>query len=91
MAKGSFLCLYAGEIISTKEARQRWQKQKANGEGNYILVINEHITVADKQQTLKTTVDPTRIGNIGRFMSWWYLLCLPAITDSRVQITRVRL
>ena len=76
MSKGSFLCLYAGEIISTVEARRRWERQKAAGQGNYILVINEHISVTGVQQTLKTTVDPTKIGNVGRFMSMTaYCLC----------------
>lgn len=69
LRKGSFLCIYAGEIISTKKARERWAHQKATGAGNYVLVINEHIIAGGRQETLKTTVDPTFVGNIGRFMS----------------------
>lgn len=67
--KGSFLCLYAGEVISTKEARERWRDQLEQGRDNYILVIKEVTSRGDRQEVLKTTVDPTRIGNVGRFMS----------------------
>lgn len=68
--KGQFLCIYAGELISTSEARTRWAKQKANGESNYILVMREVIRDSNGgEQVLKTTIDPRYTGNIGRFMS----------------------
>lgn len=72
--KGSFLCTYSGQILSTAEARQRWTRQAETGEDNYILVLKETISSNDgRQQTLKTVVDPTEVGNVGRFMS----ACLP--------------
>ena len=70
--KGSFLCTYSGQILSTAEARQRWARQADTGEGNYILVLKETISSDDgRLQTLKTIVDPTYVGNLGRFMSEW--------------------
>ena len=70
--KGSFLCTYSGQILSTAEARQRWTRQAETGRGNYILVLKETISSNDgRLETLKTIVDPTYVGNVGRFMSAW--------------------
>lgn len=81
--KGSFLCLYAGEVISTGEARRRWQNQLLHGKDNYILVVKEVTTQQGRTQVLKTTVDPTKIGNIGRFMNH---ACPPATTHIMLPI-----
>lgn len=65
LTKGEFVCIYAGEIISTLEAEKRWQAQSEKGQGNYILTLKE--TYQDK--IIKTQIDPTTIGNVGRFIS----------------------
>ncbi|CAG8507808.1 6850_t:CDS:2 [Ambispora leptoticha] len=66
--KGQFVCEYAGEIIKTDEARRRWRSYK-NDYGisdNYILCVREHI---GKDRILRTNIDPTRIGNVGRYIN----------------------
>ena len=42
IAKGTFVCEYAGEIIGSSEAQARLDRQQKNGESNYILVSNEN-------------------------------------------------
>lgn len=67
--KGSFLCIYAGELISTSQARDRSKQLKERQESNYILVMKEVSEIDGQEHIWRTTVDSTRIGNIGRFMS----------------------
>jgi hypothetical protein len=64
LPKGSFISLYAGEYLTTPEARLRWSSQTSRfraGEGNYIL------TLRLPDQVLH--IDPRRIGNVGRFLN----------------------
>ncbi|KAG0150288.1 hypothetical protein CROQUDRAFT_211969 [Cronartium quercuum f. sp. fusiforme G11] len=63
--KGQFVCIYAGEVIDSNEARRRWREQSEQSKGNYILVIRE----VTAQFTWTTIVDPTHRGNIGRFIN----------------------
>jgi hypothetical protein len=64
LRKGTFICLYAGEVISTAEARARWKQRQ--GHDNYVLVLREIVTTAEGgEETLRTIVDPTRVGNVG--------------------------
>lgn len=65
LSKGQFVCLYAGEVISSQEALQRWKTQSNHSQANYILVIRE----SNPQQTWKTIIDPTHRGNIGLSLS----------------------
>ncbi|KAE8227281.1 hypothetical protein CF319_g214 [Tilletia indica] len=39
--RGTFVCEYAGELISSSEAQRRWTEQAATGQGNYILSVKE--------------------------------------------------
>lgn len=60
LAKGTFVTTYAGELLSTSEARSRWALQKEcgrEGEGNYVFCLREGGG--------RWNVDPTRIGGIG--------------------------
>ena len=66
ITEGQFLCLYAGEIISSTEAARRWQVQRKTQADNFILVVREG---SQDGSALRTIVDPTRVGNIGRFLS----------------------
>lgn len=63
--KGNFICEYAGEIITQDEASNRYRYYKRNNEVNYIFCIKEQI--GDK--ILKTFIDPTRYGNLGRYIN----------------------
>jgi len=59
--KGSFVCEYAGEIIGKEEAKRR---AKLDGV-NYIFVLKEHFF----NSVTETVIDPTCIGNIGRYIN----------------------
>ena len=63
---GVFVCEYAGEVIGEKEAILRLRLQDDMKSGNYIMVLREH---AGGQCVQKTIIDPTVIGNIGRYMN----------------------
>ncbi|XP_053144153.1 histone-lysine N-methyltransferase SETMAR [Hemicordylus capensis] len=63
--KGRFVCEYAGEILDFKEACRRIQLQTSS-DSNYIIAIREHMS---DEQIIETFVDPTYIGNIGRFLN----------------------
>ncbi|PRD18243.1 UNVERIFIED_CONTAM: Setmar [Trichonephila clavipes] len=63
--KYSFVCEYAGEIIDEHEAEHRLKKQ-SSGESNYIYVIKEHIS---SNKCIKTIIDPTFLGNVGRYLN----------------------
>ena len=63
--KDTFICTYSGEIISYKQARERWAKIADHKGSNYILVIKEHFG----DTIMKTSIDPSSRGNIGRFIS----------------------
>ncbi|XP_062979479.1 histone-lysine N-methyltransferase SETMAR isoform X2 [Elgaria multicarinata webbii] len=81
--KGRFVCEYAGEILDFKEARRRIQLQTSS-DPNYIIAVREHF---HGEQILETFVDPTYIGNIGRFLNHSCepnLLMVPVRIDSMV-------
>ena len=46
LQEGSFVCEYAGEIITQQEAEARWSWQRANSVPNYIVTIKEHFSSA---------------------------------------------
>jgi len=60
--KGRFVCEYAGELISKEIATKRDAKDT---EMNYILHIFEKFTNEEQH----TWIDPTVIGNIGRYIN----------------------
>lgn len=62
---GTFVCEYAGEVISFQEARRRQFAQKSV-ENNYIIAVREH---AGKGFMTETFVDPALVGNVGRFLN----------------------
>jgi histone-lysine N-methyltransferase SETMAR len=64
--KGSFICEYAGEILTKSEAIKRNQENDAAGLMNYILCLNEIVEGKTKFQTF---VDPSRKANIGRYLN----------------------
>ncbi len=61
--QGAFLCLYAGELLNSAAAKQRWEARKAGvhgleGRGNYILSLRENGKVIGH-------VDATHKANLG--------------------------
>ncbi|XP_077582751.1 histone-lysine N-methyltransferase SETMAR [Stigmatopora nigra] len=67
---GTFVCEYAGEVISFQEARRRQTAQRFE-ENNYIIAVREH---AGTGSVTEAFVDPATVGNIGRFLNH---SCLP--------------
>lgn len=63
--RGSFVCEYAGEVISKSEATKRNKSNFSKGLMNYIICVNEH-TASGKIQTF---IDPSEFGNIGRYLN----------------------
>nr|XP_020646695.1 histone-lysine N-methyltransferase SETMAR [Pogona vitticeps] len=63
--KGRFVCEYAGEILDFGEAHRRIQLQTPS-DPNYIIALREHLWDG---RIMETYVDPTHIGNIGRFLN----------------------
>lgn len=81
--KGRFVCEYAGEILGFSEVQRRIHLQTAH-DPNYIIAIREHIY---NGQVMETFVDPTYVGNIGRFLNHSCepnLLMIPVRIDSMV-------
>ncbi|XP_025891285.1 histone-lysine N-methyltransferase SETMAR [Nothoprocta perdicaria] len=83
IAKGRFVCEYAGEVLGVNEARRRIQAQ-APEDSNYIIAVREHL---HSGQILETFIDPTYIGNVGRFLNHSCepnLFMVPVRVDSMV-------
>nr|XP_020824127.1 histone-lysine N-methyltransferase SETMAR isoform X1 [Phascolarctos cinereus] len=81
--RGRFVCEYAGEILGSSEACRRIQQQTKH-DFNYIIAVREHVW---NGQIIETFVDPTNIGNIGRFLNHSCepnLLMVPVRIDSMV-------
>nr|XP_012616612.1 histone-lysine N-methyltransferase SETMAR [Microcebus murinus] len=81
--KGRFVCEYAGEVLGFSEAQRRIHLQTVC-DSNYIIAIREHVY---NGQIMETFVDPTYLGNIGRFLNHSCepnLLMIPVRIDSMV-------
>lgn len=74
LPKGTFICEYAGEIVSAKVAKER-EGNYCTGK-NYILCLNLKPLEGDSkrnsggdQSPYQTFIDPTKKGNIGRYLN----------------------
>lgn len=82
LSKGAFVCEYAGEVIGAEEAKRRYQQ--GLGRPNYIFALREHF---GQHASVLTYIDPTYIGNIGRYINHSCdpnLLIVPVRTDTVV-------
>uniref|UniRef100_A0AAQ6A074 SET domain and mariner transposase fusion gene n=1 Tax=Amphiprion ocellaris TaxID=80972 RepID=A0AAQ6A074_AMPOC len=79
---GTFVCEYAGEVISFGEARRRQLGQRSE-ENNYIIAVREH---AGTGSITETFVDPAQVGNVGRFLNH---SCLPNLFMLPVRVHSV--
>ncbi|KAJ7998606.1 hypothetical protein DPEC_G00206640 [Dallia pectoralis] len=61
----AFVCEYAGEVIGFEEARRR-QLAQGPEDNNYIIAVREY---AGQNRVTDTFVDPTMVGNVGRFLN----------------------
>ncbi|NXJ62156.1 SETMR methyltransferase, partial [Rostratula benghalensis] len=83
IAKGRFVCEYAGEVLGSNEARRRIGAQRRE-DSNYILALREHL---HSGRVMETFVDPTHVGNVGRFLNHSChpnLVMVPVRVDSMV-------
>jgi len=63
--KNSFICEYAGEVISLHEANRRCDENLAKNRPSYVFVLREYFSC----QEIITCVDPSEFGNIGRYIN----------------------
>ncbi|XP_073946223.1 histone-lysine N-methyltransferase SETMAR-like [Choristoneura fumiferana] len=63
--KGTFICEYAGEVITPQQAAMRNQMNFEQGRMNYIFCLNEF----SNSTLTQTIVDPSNFGNIGRYIN----------------------
>lgn len=83
VAKGRFVCEYAGEVLGFNEARRRIQAQTAE-DSNYLIAVREHL---HSGRIMETFVDPMYVGNVGRFLNHSCepnLFMVPVRVDSMV-------
>lgn len=70
---GAFICEYAGEILTAREARNRFKYNDENQTMNYIICLREcPLARCDNEAftgQLQTFIDPSRKGNIGRYLN----------------------
>lgn len=78
---GLFVCEYAGEVIGPAEAESRNTRDKSTQKHNYIYWINE--SYGNKGSTVTTIIDPTALGNIGRYANH---SCDPNLTVCPVRV-----
>ncbi|KAJ9559105.1 hypothetical protein OSB04_013719 [Centaurea solstitialis] len=68
---GEFVCEYAGELLTTKEARRRqliYDKLASTVKRtSALLVVREHLPSGNA--CLRINIDATRIGNVARFIN----------------------
>ncbi|KAG2703498.1 hypothetical protein I3760_06G140600 [Carya illinoinensis] len=71
--EGQFVCEYAGEVLTTKEATNRQQKYDglaSSSSGHFtsaLLVLREHLPSG--KACLRINIDATRVGNVARFIN----------------------
>ncbi|CAA7041051.1 unnamed protein product [Microthlaspi erraticum] len=70
--QGQFICEYAGELLTTDEARRRQSiydklRSTQSSFASALLVIREHLPSG--QACLRINIDATRIGNVARFIN----------------------
>lgn len=64
----TFVCEYAGELLSTAVAEARQAQYDHGNEGTYLFKVREHIA-RNGGTILRTNVDATLHGNAGRFIN----------------------
>ncbi|KAL1510016.1 hypothetical protein ABEB36_004674 [Hypothenemus hampei] len=65
ISNGNFVCEYAGEVISEREALIRFKINAKKKKMNYIFCIDEYFG----NKNIKTFIDASAYGNIGRYVN----------------------
>lgn len=69
--RGEFVCEYAGELLTTEEARRRQKRyDEFASHGRFssaLLVVREHLPSG--KACLRINIDATRVGNVARFIN----------------------
>lgn len=72
---GAFVCEYAGEVLTAAEARRRLATYAGDQlNANYVMCLNERplaetSKIRNAPQREQTFIDPTRSGNVGRYLN----------------------
>lgn len=69
LPKGSFICEYAGEILTKAEAIKRDENNLRDHKMNYIFCLNEICMEKLGGKSIQTFIDPSLKGNIGRYIN----------------------
>lgn len=75
--QGSFICEYAGEVVTESEALQRNIQNRNQSLKNYLICLNEYSTSQSTDsdqsnvtaQCIQTFIDAGRKSNIGRYLN----------------------
>ncbi|XP_072987028.1 histone-lysine N-methyltransferase SUVR3 [Typha latifolia] len=71
VGRGQFVCEYAGEFLTTKEARRRqklYDELASSGRFSHaLLVVREHLPSG--KACLRVNIDATKVGNAARFIN----------------------
>jgi SET domain-containing protein len=67
LPRGAFVADYAGEYLSTRDARARLAGYDASGSGHALLVAR--VVLPSAGSALRLNVDGTRRGNVARFIN----------------------
>ncbi|KAL2634197.1 hypothetical protein R1flu_005676 [Riccia fluitans] len=69
--QGTFICEYAGELVTNKEAQQRHRiydsLKSRNWQGSALLVLREYLPSG--LASVRVNIDATRVGNVARFIN----------------------
>lgn len=65
--EGAYVCDYAGELLTTAEARRRQRGYDGSGAAAALLVVREHLPSG--KACLRLNIDATAAGNVARFIN----------------------
>ncbi|RLN97309.1 hypothetical protein BBJ28_00021000 [Nothophytophthora sp. Chile5] len=85
--QGEYVGQYTGELISSSEARRRYQNRYDREERNYVLALREHVArqdvVALRFDVVRTNVDASSCGSVTRFINH---SCAPNLEVAAVRV-----